>query len=391
MSRGLSLTGSRYCHNNYVRQFHQAPGGKPGPNGYEPKEDTTYEAYNLGFSRGKKHGREDGEMPTTTFGIGPWSRYLVQRWTDGTRCAETRKPREVEVQVHCSLSSHDSIFMIKEVSLCQYVLVIYTPSLCSLPGFRPQSALDVEPAGIRCREMMEDDDFEQWNVERIERERLEHEGKLLEGAKIGEEQEQRAKKDAEARIKANEDAEKDGTGSKKGKGAKHGNGQGSGSDSEKVDRKSGRGGLFFTEDDLDSFTASDGELDETAKMMIVNALRTAFGMNGDGEEIPFSFLDLLGGNAENEEVAAAGLGLPVISLENLANAAKAQAVTDRKDNRQKPQVQIENREAGNLGVRTNEEDETTKKEPESRDDKSGSDEDDPIREHSPEIPPRDEL
>lgn len=30
---------------------------------------------------------------------GPGTRYLVQRWSDGTYCDKTGKPREVEVQV----------------------------------------------------------------------------------------------------------------------------------------------------------------------------------------------------------------------------------------------------------------------------------------------------
>lgn len=338
-----------------MRQFHQAPGGKPGPNGFEPKEDTNYEAYNLGFSKGKYHEYEEAAMPDTTFGIGPWSRYLVQRWTAGTKCAETGKPREVEVQMHCSLSTGDSIFMIKEVSLCQYVLVIYTPSLCSLPGFRPQSALDVEPAGIKCRELMEDDEFEQWNTERIERERLEHEGKLLEAAKI--EEEKKAKEDAESRIRDNEEAEKDGETVKK----EDPDSDSEGKKSSKKSKKGKKGSHIITEDDLAAFTISGGEMDEATKKLILDAVRKAFGAGGEGDDIEISFLglhdddDVMGGGG--------GLGLPVISLEDLAggkekDSKEAQdsknpkdAEKKRKDDRHRPTVQFRNREGGNLGVR----------------------------------------
>lgn len=337
-----------------MRQFHQAPGGKPGPNGFEPKEDTNYEAYNLGFSKGKYHEYEEAAMPETTFGIGPWSRYLVQRWTFGTKCAETRKPREVEVQMHCSLSSGDSIFMIKEVSLCQYVLVIYTPSLCSLPGFRPQSGLDVEPAGIKCRELMEDDQFEQWNTERIERERLEHEGKLLEAAKI--EKEKKAKEDAESRIRENSEVEKDEKAAKKDE-------SDSGAEGQKGGKKGKKGSHIITEDDLAAFKIAGGDMDETTKALILEAVRKAFGAGGEGEDIEISFLGL----HDDDDIPAGGggFGLPVITLEDLAEGGKGakdskeaqdlknpkDAEKKRKDDRHRPTVQFRNREVGNMGVR----------------------------------------
>lgn len=351
-----------------MRQFHQAPGGKPGPNGFEPKEDTNYEAYNLGFSRGKHHDQDGGDMPATTFGIGPWSRYLVQRWTSGTKCAETHKPREVEVQMHCSLSSGDSIFMIKEVSLCQYVLVIYTPSLCSLPGFRPQSALDVEPAGIRCREMMEDDDFEHWNTERIERERLEYEGKLLEAARI--EDEKKAREGAESRISGIEEAEMDGKAVKGGKKVQKEGASDSETDEGKPKggKKGRRGSYLITEDDLATFRAG-GEMDETTKAIILNAVRKAFGVGDDGDDIEISFLGLH--DDGNEDAGAGGgLGLPVVALEDLAGAGtggkgskdpkdtkqpKGADQKKRKDDGHKPLLQFRDREVGNLGVRNGQE------------------------------------
>lgn len=354
----------RYCHNQYVRQFHQAPGGQLGPQGFVPKEDTNYEAYNLGFSRGKYHQYAEAAIPETTFGMGPWSRYLVQRWTYGTKCAETRKPREIEIQMHCSLNSGDSIFMIKEVSLCQYVMVIYTPSLCSLPGFRPQSALDVEPAGIRCREMMEDDDFEQWNTERIERERLEHEGKLLEAAKV--EEEKKAKEDAESRIRENEEAEKDGKAVEAAKRAKEEEDSKSASEIKKKDeKKSKRGGHLITEDDLASFRIAGGEMDEATKALILEAVRKAFGAGGEGEDIEISFLGLHDDD-EADLGLAEGLGLPVVTLEDLVGVAKKDPEDEkdsdspragdadakkRKDNKHRPMVQFRDREAGNLGIR----------------------------------------
>ena len=59
------------------------------------------------------------------------------------------------------MTSTDSIYLIKELAICSYVMIIHSPHLCSLPGFRaPQ--VDVEAAGIRCRQVISDDDFAKW-------------------------------------------------------------------------------------------------------------------------------------------------------------------------------------------------------------------------------------
>ncbi|KAJ3493993.1 hypothetical protein NLJ89_g10902 [Agrocybe chaxingu] len=46
------------------------------------------------------------------------SRYLVQRWGDGTICDKTGKSREVEVQFHCSMEMTDHILFVKETKTC---------------------------------------------------------------------------------------------------------------------------------------------------------------------------------------------------------------------------------------------------------------------------------
>ncbi|POW07300.1 hypothetical protein PSTT_08366 [Puccinia striiformis] len=62
-------------------------------------------------------------------------RYLVQRWDGGTTCDMTGKPRSVEVQFHCSTFGSDHIALLRETSICEYLLVIHTPRLCSEPLF----------------------------------------------------------------------------------------------------------------------------------------------------------------------------------------------------------------------------------------------------------------
>jgi protein OS-9 len=59
------------------------------------------------------------------------------------------------------MTTNDMIYLIKELAICQYVLVIHSPHLCSLPGFKAEK-VDVEPAAIKCRQVLADEDFEAW-------------------------------------------------------------------------------------------------------------------------------------------------------------------------------------------------------------------------------------
>jgi protein OS-9 len=59
------------------------------------------------------------------------------------------------------MTTTDSIYLIKETSICNYVMIIHSPHLCGLPGFRADHS-DVEMAKVRCREVISDSDFEKW-------------------------------------------------------------------------------------------------------------------------------------------------------------------------------------------------------------------------------------
>lgn len=87
-------------------------------------------------------------------GFSEAKRYLVQSWGGGTICDMTGMPRRVEVQVghfislsqfvtnpdmgsqfHCNTQSTDRIALIRETAICEYLMVIHTPRLCSEPLF----------------------------------------------------------------------------------------------------------------------------------------------------------------------------------------------------------------------------------------------------------------
>ncbi|EGN95410.1 hypothetical protein SERLA73DRAFT_186387 [Serpula lacrymans var. lacrymans S7.3] len=151
-----------YCHNQEIRQFRELPHAHPHPpGGYEPAEDPEWESYTLGrappppeSSPELTFAEQDAQVANLEVARGPSSRYLVQRWGDGTPCDKTGKPREVEVQFHCSMTMTDSILLVREAKTCSYVLVVQTPKLCGQPGFK--SRLDTrEEAFIRCREIID--------------------------------------------------------------------------------------------------------------------------------------------------------------------------------------------------------------------------------------------
>jgi len=151
-----------YCHNSHVRQFREMIHSRPVTPGkaYDIEEDPDWEAYDLG--RAPEAGSsadltraDHGEIAANLeLARGVGSRYLVQRWRDGTVCDKTNKRREIEVQFHCSMTMTDSIMFVKETRTCHYVLVINTPRLCAEPGFK--SRVDHrEEALIRCRQVVD--------------------------------------------------------------------------------------------------------------------------------------------------------------------------------------------------------------------------------------------
>ncbi|KAI0302092.1 hypothetical protein BC826DRAFT_904473 [Russula brevipes] len=151
-----------YCHNSHVRQFREMIQQRPVSLGkaFEIEEDPNWEAYDLGRApepgSGTDLSRADhGELAANLeLARGAGSRYLVQRWGDGTVCDKTGKRREVEVQFHCSMTMTDSIMFVKETKTCHYNLVINTPRLCGEPGFK--SRIDQrDEALIRCRQIVD--------------------------------------------------------------------------------------------------------------------------------------------------------------------------------------------------------------------------------------------
>ncbi|KAF4608390.1 Protein OS-9 [Pleurotus pulmonarius] len=151
-----------YCHNKEIRQFKELIQAQPHVSGgYKPEEDPEWESYTLG--RAPANPEPGADLTVTEqnalaanleLAKGAGSRYLVQKWSDGTFCDKTGKKREVEVQFHCSMTMTDTILFVKETKTCSYILVINTPRLCGEPGFRSPRDTRSE-ALIRCRAVVD--------------------------------------------------------------------------------------------------------------------------------------------------------------------------------------------------------------------------------------------
>lgn len=163
-----------FCYNEEVTQFH-ALAGHPGKPPAPPERDPKTQMYVLGRANPHKAPVTDEwgqeiEQPkeerkgTTASSVGTElqikgdSRYLVQKLEGGTLCDLTKKPRRVEIQYHCMPNMSDRIGYIKEVTTCSYLLVVYTPRLCSDVAFAP--ATENKSNSIVCRVVVPEDEMD---------------------------------------------------------------------------------------------------------------------------------------------------------------------------------------------------------------------------------------
>lgn len=104
-------------------------------------------------------------------------RYISQSWTDGTLCDLNHEPRTTEVQYHCAKTPPtDRISLIKEVTTCNYVIVVETPRLCSEPAL---AQTEDEIREVHCRPILSDAELH----ERFVQNAKEAHASLLEGVK----------------------------------------------------------------------------------------------------------------------------------------------------------------------------------------------------------------
>lgn len=162
-----------FCYGKDVQQFHPLQ-PRLGVPVYPPQPDPSMLVYTLGryppldeaqpFHR---HRSEKSEKPNTRALARLESRgeapYLVQQLGRGTKCSLTNKDRRVEVQFHCDPNTTDHIGYIKEITTCQYLMVIHTPRLCHDEAFLPPQRDDVHE--IQCREIVDVKTVAAWETQ----------------------------------------------------------------------------------------------------------------------------------------------------------------------------------------------------------------------------------
>ncbi|KAG9232693.1 glucosidase II beta subunit-like protein-domain-containing protein [Amylocarpus encephaloides] len=164
-----------FCYNSEVTQFHQLP-PQPGKPPLPPVRDTSTKEFILGRAKKGSHtgirgdkqdewGNEistknpgESESSKTELQVKGDTRYLVQKMEGGTICDLTGKPRRVDVQFHCNPQVTDRIGYIKEVTTCSYLMVIYTPRLCSDVAFLPPK--DNKVNSVICRAVVPTEEYE---------------------------------------------------------------------------------------------------------------------------------------------------------------------------------------------------------------------------------------
>ncbi|KAJ4287346.1 Protein OS-9 [Kalmusia sp. IMI 367209] len=189
-----------FCYKDHVKQFHQLPPGRGGLPPYPPIEDPSVNSFILGRfldkdkqkkteerktlgseqesrdldDEGNKKetkaetggGKEETGLSLPRLESKGSSKYMVQRLTGGTECDLTGRERKIEVQFHCHPQPMDKIAMIKEVSTCSYLMIIYTPRLCNDVAFQPPQ--ENLAHAISCQPVLSESEVDEWDLARLE-------------------------------------------------------------------------------------------------------------------------------------------------------------------------------------------------------------------------------
>ncbi|KAJ1555260.1 Protein OS-9 [Nowakowskiella sp. JEL0078] len=139
------------CYNRHVRQYHIPPPGSAPPSSsmeYYLGQFTEKVVSPLPSIESGKGNSGDNALSTYDE-IGTWieefddgnkvSLFVRQRWSDGTVCELTMKPRGIELQFHCSENHPTHISFFSEESTCNYLMIINTPLLCKDTAFIPKT------------------------------------------------------------------------------------------------------------------------------------------------------------------------------------------------------------------------------------------------------------
>jgi len=137
------------CHGRHLRQYHEEREGKT----------IKMQEYNLGkFTKEALDELKAEHQKDKANGITrhPPTKRIEQMnmpyheilMSDGTTCDLNKQPRRTRVLYVCYPSGKNEIYSLKEVSTCEYEVVVLTNILCTHPDYKPEES---EEHGVSCR------------------------------------------------------------------------------------------------------------------------------------------------------------------------------------------------------------------------------------------------
>lgn len=126
------------CHGNYLKQYHEEREGKTSKvqEYYLGKWDKSKtEKLRERLAQAEKHNEKLKYKKIE----GLMLPYVELEMSDGTLCdLNDNKPRTTKVLYVCFALGKNEVYSLKEVSTCNYEVVILSPGLCAHPNFKPQ-------------------------------------------------------------------------------------------------------------------------------------------------------------------------------------------------------------------------------------------------------------
>lgn len=124
------------CHGRYIRQFHEDREGK----------NIKTQEYFLGMWETSEQTQiintlksSKDESKATKRVYGSQLPYYELEMGSGTLCDLNGKPRLTKLLYVCAMNSKlHEVYSLKEISTCEYEIIILTPLLCSHPKYKPK-------------------------------------------------------------------------------------------------------------------------------------------------------------------------------------------------------------------------------------------------------------
>lgn len=141
------------CHGKHLRQYHEERDGKSIKVQEYYLGKFTKEMYDsLVADHDKDVANSITRHPPTKKIEGLNMPYHEILMTDGTLCDLNQQPRRTRVLYVCYPAGKNEIYSLKEVSTCEYEVVVLTNVLCSHPSYKPEESKE---HSVSCRPVAE--------------------------------------------------------------------------------------------------------------------------------------------------------------------------------------------------------------------------------------------